>query len=86
MQIHQNPCQKTAEKANTFRYLTTVFDKNGWADAQTAHPIPFDLVVVETTQGKTCPAWWNEKVWAGFRLREKDSVIRWKRRKYAYLS
>ncbi len=82
----KNTLQKTAEKANTFRYLVTQFDKEEWADATTAYPIPYDLVTVETNTRKKIAAWWNQTNWEGIRLKNEDTVLRWKRRKYEHIT
>lgn len=78
--------EKTAEKINTFSYLVTKFDKYGWADAERSLPIPFDLVIVLTNTDKKIIAWWNQVRWDGFKLRPKDKIIKWKRRKYEQLN
>ena len=78
--------EKTAEKVNTFSYIVTKFDKNGWADAEKSLPIPFDLVTVLTNTDKKIIAWWNQVRWDGYRLGSKDRVIKWKRKKYEHLT
>lgn len=78
--------KRTVEKANTFRYILTKFDKNGWADAEKHLPIPFDLVTVLTDTQKKIAAWWNEINWEGFRLKKCDKVLKWKRRIYEHIS
>lgn len=77
--------KKTAEKINSFVYKFTKFDENGWANAKTALPIPYDLVTVETKSKKKITAWWNERSWKGLRLDDCDPVIRWKRKKYEHI-
>lgn len=76
--------QATIEKVNTFRYLISKFNKEGWANVDKHLPIPFDLVTVQTSNGKTFAAWWNKTVWEGLRLKPTDKIIRWKRRKYEH--
>lgn len=71
-----------AEKTNSFRYLITKFNEEGWADAKKNAPIPYDLVLVKTDTDKKITAWWNEQSWDGFRLKDKDNVLEWKRLKY----
>lgn len=80
------PHKKTVEKANSFRYLFTKFDKEGWAKYENALPIPFDLVTVLTDTEKKIPAWWNETKWEGIRLTKYDTVLKWKRRLYEHLT
>jgi len=77
---------KTAEKSNSLRYLLTKFDKQGWAAAERALPIPFDLVTVLTNTNKKIPAWWNKCIWEGLHLKKEDKVIKWKRRLYEHLT
>lgn len=77
---------KTREKVNSFRYLVTKFNEEGWADSDKASPVPFDLVTVETATGKQIPAWWNKSAWEDFRLKDSDKVIRWKRRLYEHIA
>lgn len=86
MNEEKPPLQKTAEKANTFVYKVTKFDENGWADAQSASPIPLDLVTIETHSGKTMAAWWNYSAWEGRHLKKSDTVLRWKRRRYEHIT
>lgn len=74
--------KKTAEKTNSFRYQVTKFDKEGWANAKTASPIPFDLVTVLTSRRKKVPAWWDQQKWEGPRLRGCERVLKWRRRRY----
>lgn len=78
--------KKTSEKKDTFYYRITKFDKEGWANAKKAKPIPFDMVTIETASGKRCPAWWNESLWEGLRLRKNDKILRWKRRVYVHVA
>ena len=78
--------QPIHEKINTFRYLLTNFNSEGWADATRFRPIPFDLVLVETLQGKKFPAWWNQHKWEGLHLKSSDSIKRWKRRRYEQIN
>lgn len=86
MNLDNETFKTTAEKANTFRYLVTHFNKEGWAEAKASKPIPFDLVTVETETGKKIAAWWNEFSWEGLRLKKSDEVLRWKRRKYEHIT
>jgi len=82
MEKKETDFRKTAEKINTFTYKFTKFDKCGWADAKIASPIPFDLVTVETDTSKKIVAWWNKVSWDGFRLKDNDVVVRWRKRNY----
>jgi len=82
MTVKKTQVQKTAEKANRFRYLVTKFNEKGWVEAKAANPIPFDLVTVETDTGKKVAAWWNKSYWKGLHLKKEDTVLRWKRRRY----
>jgi len=84
--MRTNEIKNTTEKANIFFYRVTKFDKDGWADAKTALPIPFDLVIVETNSGKKIVAWWNETSWKGLRLDDKETILRWRKRAYERLS
>lgn len=76
---------ETMEKENTFKYLVTLFDKDGWANAITHKPIPFDLVTVQTNTGKKVAAWWDKFKWQGLRLRQIDEILSWKRRIYEHI-
>lgn len=76
---------ETTEKENTFKYLVTLFDKDGWANAITHKPIPFDLVTVQTNTGKKVAAWWDKFKWQGLRLRQVDEILTWKRRIYEHI-
>jgi len=78
--------KQTQEKVNSFRYLLTRFNKEGWADASKSLPIPFDLVTVWTNTDKKVAAWWNKTKWEGLRLRDQDKVLFWKRRRYEHFS
>lgn len=78
--------KKTREKVNSFRYLVTKFNDEGWAESAKACPVPFDLVTVETKTGKRLPAWWAENAWEGYRLKNSDEVLRWKRRLYEHIT
>lgn len=75
----------TEEKENSFKYIVTLFDKDGWADAITHKPIPFDLVTVQTNTGKKVAGWWNKFKWEGIRLRPIDQILIWKRRTYEHI-
>lgn len=86
MTTEKNTFLKTAEKANTFRYMVTQFNKDGWAEAKSASPIPFDLVTVEVATGQKVAAWWNKFNWEGLRLKNEDIVVRWKRRMYDHIA
>lgn len=77
---------QTKEKVNTFRYLITKFNKEGWADASTALPIPFDLVTLLTSRDKKIAGWWTGNHWEGARLKENERVLFWKRRRYEHLT
>lgn len=80
------PIQKQVqEKINSFRYTLSRFNEEGWADANKYLPIPFDLVTVWTDTDKKIAAWWDENIWTGFRLTQKDRVLFWQRRKYEHL-
>ncbi len=81
-QVHH----QTAEKVNSLVYLVTKFDEKGWADAKNSLPIPFDLVTVLTNTDKKVAAWWNQCNWDGLRLKEKDVVIKWKRKRYEHIT
>ncbi len=83
IQILQN---STQEKVNGFRYLLTVFNSEGWADAKKHLPIPFDLVTIETKTGKKVSAWWTQVNWDGLYLKPSDSVVKWKRRRYEQIN
>jgi len=86
MKRHNLSAVITAEKVNSFRYLVTKFDANGWADATTALPIPFDLVTLLTDRNKEIGGWWALSHWEGLRLRPQDIVLKWKRRRYEFLN
>jgi len=86
MQTEKAPLRRTAEKINKFCYTVTKFDEEGWAQADKASPIPFDLVTVITNKGKICTAWWNQNIWDGLHLKKDEQVIKWKRRKYEYFT
>ena len=85
MNTEKNTCQKTAEKANTFRYMVTQFNEDGWAEESKGTPIPYDLVTAELTTGEKVAAWWNETNWEGIRLKNDDTILRWKRRIYEHI-
>lgn len=77
---------KTKEKANSFRYLVSKFNKEGWADASKSSPIPFDLVTICTNRNKEISGWWTGHKWEGARLKNKEIVLFWKRRRYEHLT
>ena len=52
---------------------------NTWIPASGKKPDEFDLVLVATSHGKECPAWWDGSRWSGLRLRESNEVISFKR-------
>lgn len=76
---------QTAEKINTFSYTVTKFDSNGWAKAKDSLPIPYDLVTALTNTDKKINAWWNERNWDGYRLKDKDVIIKWKRKLHEHI-
>lgn len=49
-----------------------------WQDPKTFHPLPFDLVKVQTSEGIKS-GWWTGNKWMGLRLRRGDKVISWKK-------
>ena len=81
---HEN--LKTHEKTNSLRYLVTQFDQEGWADATSSFPIPFDLVLLQTNTAKKICGWWNELSWEGLYLKDGERVIKWKRRRYEQIT
>lgn len=82
MKSPSSPMRRTAEKANSFRYQVTKFDKEGWADAEASLPIPFDLITLLTSTDRKIVGWWDGGDWAGYRLTPKHKVVKWKRRRY----
>lgn len=52
---------------------------NSWVPASGKKPEDFDLVLVATSKGKECPAWWSGTRWEGLRLRKDDVVMAYKR-------
>jgi len=74
-----------AEKINTFLYKTTVFNKEGWADASKYLPIAFDLVTLKTSTDRKIAGWWNNHEWDGLYLKKEDQVVKWKRIKYEHI-
>lgn len=82
MKYPSSPVHRTAEKANRFRYIVTKFDEEGWADAERSLPIPFDLITLLTSTDKKIVGWWDGGAWDGYRLRPKDKIVKWKRRRY----
>lgn len=52
-------------------------DSEGWADASLYHPIPYDLVFMQTEK-KSKPGWWTGQHWEGSRLVIEDKIFYWK--------
>lgn len=75
-------CQRTAKKVNRSKYAIAVYDAHGWADANDYKPIPYDIVILKTRNGKMFPGWWGKTVWQGARLRKDHEIIKWKRKRY----
>ncbi len=73
---------RIARKINKSRYALAEYDIQGWADAKDYKPIPYDLVILKTKNGKMFPGWWNKTVWQGARLKKDQEVTKWKRKKY----
>lgn len=65
-------------------YKFTQFEEDGWADAREYKPIPYDLVLLETSEGKLKSGWWAEFNWDGRRVIPSDTIIRWKRLMYEW--
>jgi len=76
---------RTAEHINSLTYTVTEFDEDGWAETKKALPIPFDLVLMKTNTDKKIIGWWNQQNWEGIRLRSKDKVVKWKRRRFEHI-
>ena len=63
-------------------YKFTQFEDDGWADAEMYKPIPYDLVLLETSEGQQKSGWWAEFHWDGRHVSTSDVVVRWKRLMY----
>jgi hypothetical protein len=63
-------------------YKLTKFESDGWADAEMYKPIPYDLILLETSEGKLKSGWWAEFNWDGRRVEPTDIIVRWKRLMY----
>jgi hypothetical protein len=54
-----------------------VKDYDGWVDAKTYRPYPYDLVHMMMPR-KTIRGWWTGQKWEGLRLKEEDKILHWK--------
>ncbi len=58
--------------------LPTLYAKTQWKDASKYKPIPYDLLMLETEDGKVCPGWWTGTSWDGRRLNLEKKVVAFK--------
>lgn len=61
-----------------YTYTEVKFNKDGWADAKSFLPIPYDLMLLMDEEGKTFNGWYTSYSWDG--IRYKGQKIKcWKR-------
>jgi hypothetical protein len=64
-----------------FRITDIEKNMDGWVDANIYHPIPYDLVLLQTEK-KNKPGWWTGQHWEGLRLLAEDRVYYWKQEQF----
>lgn len=71
----KNPPYQIGE--DDFAMLHIKKDPDGWVDEKIYHPLPYDMVLMKTTD-KKIPGWWTGQKWEGVRLEDEDKVLWWK--------
>jgi hypothetical protein len=54
-------------------------DPEGWISFTIYSPIPFDLVEIETIDQQLFKAWFNGRIWEGYKIKNSPPVIKWRR-------
>lgn len=67
------------EKHNSHGYQVARFDEYGWADADKYKPIPYDMLHLKTDRNRVVKGWWAEFYYDGYRLRDDEKVLKWKK-------
>lgn len=68
-----DPCKKS------WTYCHVQYEKDGWADPDKFLPEDYDLVLLNRQDKNPIKGWVNGTTWFGFRLKEEDKVIGWRR-------
>lgn len=55
-----------------------VRDKKGWVNPKMFLPERYNLVEVETIEGKKRHGWWTGKAWDGYRLLSYEKIKAWR--------
>lgn len=60
-------------------YTKVEKDKDGWISFSVYCPILFELVEISTADQLKFKAWFNGKIWEGYRIKLELPVIKWRR-------
>jgi len=60
-------------------YTKVEKDKDGWISFSVYCPILFELVEISTADQLKFKAWFNGKIWEGYRIKLEPPVIKWRR-------
>ena len=60
-------------------YTKVEKDKEGWISFSLYCPILFELVEISTADKLKFKAWFNGKIWEGYRFKLEPPVIKWRR-------
>ncbi len=62
-----------------YTYKDIDFDARGWADATKFIPKDFDLVSFRLQDGKYICGWHTGTGWDGYKLKDEDVILKWRR-------
>lgn len=62
-----------------FNDIRPFTNREGWVDAFRVKPYAYDIVYLLTGKFEEKNGWWTGLKWDGLRLKENETIIRWKR-------
>jgi len=62
-----------------FTYSHIEKDESGWVDATKYKPRSFDLINLKTNLDRVIKGWWTGQNWCGVRIKDYETVFKWRR-------
>lgn len=72
-------CKNPNKTKIQLSYCLVPRDIKGWVDAEKFVPSPYDLCHLRTNGEKRCAGWWTGWMWFGYKLRESEIVVAWRK-------
>lgn len=67
-----------------FEYFRCECLENGWIDSSKYLPKDFDLLDLQTENGKIKMGWRSGNIWDGMKIKENEKILFWRKRKEIY--